>query len=218
MVKDSGLNPESSVCATKVLCEIGRDLEIDISPLTVEATVYNEPFAQHIAESGLNPSHKIVERLGEEGGRYVVLGARTKKKDEESDDWSGHLVAVLRAKKKPPTVVDLTIQQATRATYGIVIKDPLVFTAPAGFLNGSSVSLGQMFTSGGQVCFVYRALPLDTGFRNTVDWLRDYEARAAKKIDLGDLPEKTPEEPSVGPGPCPTGPAGGGAKKGKDQP
>jgi hypothetical protein len=193
LYRDSGANPESSVGCVKVLQEIGDEVGLTIKPISVEVTVYNPTFAAHIEEHGLNPSPEEVHRLGEAGGRYVVLGSRGQKQKDE-DNWRGYLVALLTASNKPPTVIDISIGQATRLADGIVCDRPLVFGIPEGFFKGTHCTVGFEPGPNGKICFVYRALPDDTGFESTVDWLRDYGAKAHDKIDFGDMPEETPEE------------------------
>jgi hypothetical protein len=195
LIRDSGVRLESSVACTKVLKEIGDELMLDIQPVSVEVTVYNAVFADYIAEHGLNPSDEDMHRLGEEGGRYVVLGPRDKKNDEEN--WHGYVVALMKAKDKPPTILDISIEQATRLEQGIICNRPMVFGISPDFLEGECMAVGYQHSANGMNCYTYRAIPDDTGYEKTLDWCRSYGAKAHDKVDFGDMPEAAPEEPSV---------------------
>ena len=222
LIHDSGMDMESSVGAVKVLKQIADDVGLRLYPLSVEVTVYNEVFANEIQENGLDPNPKRVEELGEQGGRFVVYGSRAKVKDDE-DNWHGYLVAVLKAANKPPMILDIAIGQATRMEHGILCSQPMVFGVPQGFLKGQSCAVGYQGTPKGKNCYVYRAFPDDTGFEKTLDWQRDYGAKAHDKVDFGDMPEQAPPPPGVpselilppepsgllGPDGLPLGPAGG---------
>jgi len=202
LIRDSGGNIDSSVGCTKVLQEIADELGLTIKPLSVEVTVYNPTFADHIIQHGLNPSDEDVHRLGEEGGRYVTLGSRNLKPDDP-ENWHGYLVALLTAPNKPTMVLDISIGQATRLADGIVVNRPLVFGIPDGFLAAEACAVGFQPGPNGKICFVYRALPDDTGFEQTTDWVRSYGAKAHDNVDFGDMPLHTggeeqdaPTEPS----------------------
>jgi hypothetical protein len=192
MILDSGTDPSSCIACTKVLCQLGEDLGVDISPIVVETSVYNPTFAEYIEKNGLDPTAEEMMRLGRAGGRFVVLGSRLDR-EPEPDKWPGHLVALMKAKGKPTTVIDLSIDQANRPKKDINITDPVVFGVPDGFVDGSYVAVGYAGTSAGKICFVYHAIPEDTSYEESPDWQRDYGARTYDKIDFGGLPEKTPE-------------------------
>lgn len=193
MILDSGVKAESCICCTKVLCQLGRGLGLKVDPLVVEASIYNPVFAAHIEKHGLDPTDEQMRKMGEAGGRFVVLGSRRERK-VTPDKWPGHLVALMRAEGKPPTVIDLSIGQAHRPQKDINITDPLVFGVPDGFVSGSFVATGYLGTKAGKICFVYRAVQGDKSYEVSPDWQRDYGASTHDKIDLGELPEKTPEE------------------------
>jgi len=195
LIRDAGIDLESSVGCTKVLHEIAREVGLSLTPISVEATVYNPIFAEHIRKHGLNPSDEDMHRLGEAGGRFVTLGARNKKNDEEN--WHGYVAALLKAPGKPTTLIDIAIGQATRLEHGIVCDRPMVFGTPSGFIRGTHVAVGFSAGSNGKVCYVYRAFPDDKGFENTVDWKRSYGAKAHDKIEFGDMPEKTKDVVSL---------------------
>lgn len=193
LIRDSGVSLESSVACTKVLKEIADELMLDIQPISVEVTVYNATFATYIAEHGLNPPDEEMHRLGEEGGRFVVLGARGQENDEKN--WHGYVVALMRAKKKPPTILDISIEQATRMEHGIICNRPMVFGVSPDFLSGDCLAVGYQHSASGMNCYTYRAIPDDDGFKRTLDWTRSYGAKAHDKIDFGDMPETIQELP-----------------------
>lgn len=184
MIHDAGGPPQSSVACTKVFSELGASIGLDVRPLPVEVTAYNPIFTAHIEKHGLNPSEEEMTALGETGGRYVVLGARDEKKEVSNLQWPGHLVALMSAKGKPLTVVDLTIDRAHRPNDDIVLTDPLIFGVPRTFLSGSEVAEGIIGTPKGKVCLIYRPLPDDQSFLQTPEWQRDYGARTHDKIDI----------------------------------
>jgi hypothetical protein len=184
MILDSGARVNSCICCTKVFVELGTTVGIDIQPLTVETSVFNPIFTNHIEQHGLSPSDAEMHKLGQEGGRFVVLGPRDGREPHSPNAWPGHLVAIMRAKGKPTTVVDLTIDQANRPAKDINVTDPLVFPVPEGFLSGKSVAMGIVGTKVGKICFVYRAFPEDRSFEASPDWQRDYSAKTHDKIEV----------------------------------
>ena len=194
MILDSGALASSCICCTKVLCQIGESLGLDVRPLVVETSVFNPVFTEHIEKNGLDPSDDEMREMGEKGGRFVVLGARDEREPSGPNMWPGHLVALMQAKGKPPTVIDLSIDQANRLKKDILITEPVVFGVPSEFAKGTVLAQGIVGTKAGKICFVYRAFPDDKSYEVSPDWNRDYAARAHDKIDLGDIPEKTPEE------------------------
>jgi hypothetical protein len=191
MVLDSGATPDSCIACTKVLCELGKDLGLEIGPMVVETSIYNPVFADYIEQHGLDPSAEDMMRLGSAGGRFVVLGSRLDR-EPEPNKWPGHLVAVMRAKGKPTTVIDLSIDQANRPKKDINIVDPQVFGVPSDFDGGTFVAIGFTDTKVGKICLVYRAVPDDKSYEDSPDWQRDYQARGHDKIEFEGLPEKTP--------------------------
>ncbi len=194
MILDSGALASSCICCTKVLCQLGENLGLDVQPLVVETAIYNPVFTEFIEKNGLDPSDEEMREMGEKGGRFVVLGARDVREPSGPNSWPGHLIALMRAKGKPPTVIDLSIDQANRPKKDILITEPVIFGVPVGFAKGTFVAQGIAGTEAGKICFVYRAFPNDTSYEASPDWQRDYGAKAHDKIDLGDLPEKTPKE------------------------
>lgn len=190
MILDSGAKPSSCICCTKVFIELATTVGLEAHPLTVETSVFNPIFADHIEKHGLDPSPEDMKRLGDAGGRFVVLGARDDH-EREPGMWPGHLVAVLRARGKPITVVDLSIDQANRPAKDINIADPLVFGVPDDFVKGTSVATGLVGTKAGKICFVYRAFPDDRSYEVSPDWQRDYGAKTHDKIEF-------PKEPTDG--------------------
>ena len=191
MMLDAGTNINSCIACTKILVELGVTVGLDIRPLTVEASVFNPIFTEHIKEHGIDPDEDDMVRLGEAGGRFVVLGARDDR-EPKPGMWPGHMVAVMRAKGKPTTVIDLSIDQAHRPKKDINIIDPLVFGVPEGFVQGSAVATGICVTSAGQICFIYRAFPGDTSFEAAPDWQRDYGAKTHDKIEIETPPSDGP--------------------------
>lgn len=182
MIHDSGAPVHSSISNVKVFCELGADIGLDVQPLAVEVAAYNPVFTDYIEKNGLNPPEEEMTRMGEAGGRYVILGSDDERRPRAEGRWTGHLVAVMRAKGKPLTVVDLTIDRAHRPNDDIVLIDPLIFGVPKEFLTGQEVAQGIVGTSKGKVCLVYTAKPLDTDFKQDEDWVRDYGARTHDKI------------------------------------
>lgn len=187
MILDSGAMVTSCICCTKVFVQLAETVGLDARPLTVETSVFNPVFADWIEQHGLNPSDADVHKLGQAGGRFVVLGARDDREAAENA-WPGHLVAVLRAKGKPTTIVDLSIDQANRPAKDINITEPLVFGVPDNFVEGRSVASGFVGTQAGKICFVYRAFPEDTSFEVSPDWQRDYGATTHNKIEIVEPP------------------------------
>jgi transcription elongation factor Elf1 len=192
MIHDAGIDVHSSVAATRIFCELGHDVGLNIQPLSVEVNVYNPVFTAYIEKNGLNPSDEEMTEMGEAGGRYVCLGSKDEDRPRAEGTWLGHLVAVMLVKGKPATVVDLTIDKAHRPTDDIALVDPLIFGCPPGFLDGKDVAEGIIGTPKGKICLVYRAIPDDLSFEGHIDWTRDYAAKAHDKIDFGEMPQAAP--------------------------
>jgi hypothetical protein len=184
MIHDAGADVSSSLCCTKVLVELGCDVGLDIRPLVVETSIFNPVFTKWIEKNGLNPSSEEMKSMGEEGGRYVVLGPRNDSQPRKEETWPGHLVAIMRAKGKPTTVLDLTVDRANRPLKDIQIDGPIVFGAPEDFAAGESVASGIYPTKVGKICFVYRAFPDDRGFEDHPEWKKSYGAKTHDKIDI----------------------------------
>ena len=184
MIHDAGANGSSSICCTKVLVELGQDVGLDIQPLVVETSIFNPVFTKWIETNGLNPSPEEMKTMGEAGGRYVILGPRDDSQPRKEETWPGHLVAIMRAKGKPPTVLDLSVDRANRPLKDIQIDGPIVFGAPDDFITGGSVASGIYPTKVGKICFVYRAFPEDRGFEDHDEWKKSYGAKTHDKIDI----------------------------------
>jgi len=190
MILDSGARADSCICCTKVLTQVGASLELKVRPLVVETTVYNPPFAEWIEKNGLDPSEEEMHRLGEAGGRFVVLGAR-EERTPEPNKWPGHLVCLVEASGKPTTVVDLSIDQANRPKKDINITEPLIFGVPTDFVDGTGCAIGHTGTKAGPICFVYRAFPDDKSYEVSPDWKRDYGAKAHDGVPIERLTLET---------------------------
>jgi len=195
MILDSGASADSCICCTKVLMQIGESLCLNVQPLVVEANVFNPVFAKHVVKHGLNPSEEEMKRLGEAGGRFVVLGAR-EDREAGANKWPGHLVLLASAKGKSPVVIDLSIDQAHRPKKDILITEPVVFGVPDGFTRGEYCAVGQVGTEVGALCFVYRAFPEDKSYEVSPDWQRDYAAKAHDGVPVDGLPSLT-EQPRL---------------------
>ena len=193
LIRDSGANAVSSATCVRVLHDIVAEVteHVEIVPLSVEAIAYNHVFADLIQRSGLDPLPGMVVELGDQGGRYAVLGAEDRK--NESEDWYGHLVALVKAKGKPNLVIDMAIARINAPEDGILFKRPVVFVPPEGFVEGDSIATGfEVGPDGEKLALVYRVYPDDTGYTETVDWNRDYGIRVHDKIDFGDMPLVAP--------------------------
>jgi len=190
MILSSGAQADSCICSVKVLCQLGESLGVRVEPLTVEAYVYNQIFVDFFAEQGFNPTTEDFKRLGEAGGRFIVLGSR-ESRDAVEGKWQGHLVAIAHPPKgvnDVPYVLDISIDQAHRPQKKLMLQDPVCFPIPSKrFLTGEQDAVGLTESAGTKMCMVYRAHPAITDYEVSPDWQRDYAAKTHKNVAFDDL-------------------------------
>lgn len=177
----SGAQSDSCICSTKVVIQLAEQFNLRAEPLVVEASVFNPVFADHFQQHGIGVDEDTMRRLGESGGRFVVLGCRADREPAGPNKWPGHLVAVVHPPaglaNATPHIIDLSIDQAHRPNKSIVVEEPIAFPTPdQDFLQGKSVSIGYVKTSAGLLCFLYRAYPEDHSYDVSPDWQRSYVA------------------------------------------
>jgi len=198
MILSSGATPDSCICCTKVLCQIGASLDLRVEPLTVETYIYNAAFVMHFANNGFDISTSDMVKIAERGGRYIVLGSRAKEdRKAKPGKWPGHLVAVVYPPKdvqEQPRVVDISLDQAHRPKKGIYLQEPVIFPVVKGFLAGTDEAIGLIEVGGAQMCMIYKGYPEVTDYEASPDWQRNYEARAHDKISLEELKDEEPKE------------------------
>jgi hypothetical protein len=196
MILSSGTTPDSCICGTKVLCQIGASLDLRVEPLVVEAYIYNAGFVLHFANNDFNITEADMKKIVEGGGRFVVLGRRIEPQEPpKPGKWAGHLVAVVHPPKgvnEQPRVVDISIDQAHHPENGLLLQEPAIFPVVKGFLSGANSAIGLTEVGGVQMCMIYKAHPDDTSYEASPDWQRDYEAKAHDGVPIDRLPEKTP--------------------------
>jgi hypothetical protein len=199
LILTSGATPDSCIGSTKVLCQLGESFGLRVEPLVVEAYVYNSAFVMHFANHGFDITPADVERIGGEGGFYIVLGSR--REEDKSDDpkeWNGHLVAVVYPPKglyETPHVIDISLDQAHRPARGLLLQEPVVFPIPSKrFLSGEEDAIGLTEVRGIKMCMAYKSHPDAKDYEISPDWQRDYEARVHDNVDFDELPNVVPTE------------------------
>lgn len=171
-ILDAGECKNSCIVSTAIYLRICREHGVKAEPLSVETYIYNKPFADWIvAHDFSHPPREEAAKLGEQGGRYLVLGGPlVREMPEEAGNWPGHLIAVVR---RPggghPFFIDLSIDQAHRPEKRIIIDEPYggVIDNP-GFLKGETAMWFRDRASGHLV--LYQASPNDTSFMDAGGW------------------------------------------------
>ena len=167
----SGARVDSCILSTKAMCMIARGLGLRARPLTVETTIVNPVFATWIRARPLGTPipDDVAYRLGDEGGRFVVVGDRTE--PAKPGFWSGHLVAIVDSPyvTAPPRLIDLSIDQAHRPKKRINLTGPITFPVEhTEFLQGTAEAHYNL----DDLLIVYVAHPNDNSYSDSPDWLR----------------------------------------------
>lgn len=172
-ILDSGARLDSCIFSTKVVCRTAHAMGLRARPLTVEVTLLNPVFAGWFAEHGTDNTmpDDVFERLGNAGGRFLVVGDRSPTDDPTK--WPGHLVAIVEGTeaRQPPVLIDLSIDQAHRPQKGIVVVDPITF--PITYQPFMSQRCDVMRFREDGVLIRYTSYPTDDSFKIAPDWQRD---------------------------------------------
>lgn len=171
----SGARPDSCIMSTRVMCDIGEMIGINITPLTVRALVFNRVVADEFRRRGDDevPDEVIRDLVANKGGWILDVGVR--EGPTAPGQWAGHLVAVARTAGVDPVVIDLSIDQADRPEKGIKITEPITFPVPPAeraFLRGEQNAMLADRDSG--ILMVYLAYPGDVSFKDAPDWEREW--------------------------------------------
>jgi hypothetical protein len=158
--------PDCCIAATAILIDVLDYFKLTAKPLSVIATVFNPRMSERIAQEGM-PTLEEAERDWFPKGCYsLAVGAG----DPQPGKWPGHLVSVLGRQ----VLIDLTLDQANRPQYGIVLPMPLIAPYHPDFLAGEAQVAG--IVSGCRV--IYEARSGDRSFERSNDW-RSQKRRSA---------------------------------------
>jgi hypothetical protein len=150
--------PDCCIAATRALIDVLDYFRLTARPLSVIATVFNPAMSERIEREGM-PTLEEAERDWFPRGCYsLAVGIG----DPEPGKWPGHLVATLGGK----VLIDLTLDQANRPQYDIVLPMPIVAPLSPGFLTEE----GQMAGLVNGCRIIYEARPADRSFERSNDW------------------------------------------------
>jgi hypothetical protein len=152
------LRPDCCILATATLLDVLDYFKLPARPLTVEAWVCNPPMHERIIREGMPTPEEAEASWFPEGCYSLCVGTGEKEKGK----WAGHLVAVLADR----VLMDLTLDQANRPDYGIVLPMPVVAPVPRAFLDGEGALSGLV----GGCRVAYTARPGDRSFEHSNDW------------------------------------------------
>jgi hypothetical protein len=152
------VRPDCCILATAVLIDVLDYFKVKARALAVEAWIANPLMHERMLVEGC-PSPEDAERSWFPQGAYALsLGGG----DPEPGKWPGHLVAVLEGQ----VLADLTLDQANRPQYGIVLPVPVLASFDPEFLTGAGALVGVV-----NGCRVeYTARPTDRSFQKATDW------------------------------------------------
>jgi len=163
---------DSCVRSTKILVQVGNLLGVKVEPLTVEANVFNPPFAKEIIKYNWDIPENVLETLEAKGCYQGVLGSRRDAdRVPKPGKWPGHLVAIVHTPKHP-VLVDLSLDQITRPQWDVLIEEPFVYplTEP-GFLAGTHDIAAEV----NDLVYLYCSAPEDRSYEEAVDWITDFD-------------------------------------------
>jgi hypothetical protein len=139
--------PDCCIAATAILIDLLDHFRLTARPLSVIATVFNPAMSERIDREGL-PTLEEAERDWFPHGCYcLAVGVG----DPQPGKWPGHLVANLAEK----VLIDLTLDQADRPQYGILLPMPIVAPFPPEFLTEDGQMVGMV--NGCRVVYEARA-------------------------------------------------------------
>lgn len=120
---------DSCIASTAVGIDVLSHFNIVAEPLAVRTLIFNEQFANRLSNLKSWPTKQQVEAWSEEDGSYSVgIGVGT----QQANKWAGHLVVLVEKQ----FVLDLSIDQASRPQYNIVLN-PFLVEINKDFFTGS---------------------------------------------------------------------------------
>jgi len=158
-----GYPPDTCILTTLALCDFITNFGVPARPLTVGASLFNQPFAVRVLREGWPDSTDVLARwYAEDGSHNIGIGYHHLAGTPTTGNaWDGHLVAVVRE----CWLVDASLDQASRPDKGIVAG---VVVAPVdeAFLAGQrTLALG--LTAGGAL---YEPRPDDHSWQRSSDY------------------------------------------------
>jgi hypothetical protein len=176
----------SCIASTRIAIDLLAELEIAARPLSVRAAVLNLPMRELVERHGRFPRDGAErERWFEESkAAGVGLGYPDPERTDIAPEANGiHLVAIVEER----FLWDLTIDQAMRPQYGIVVPEPIVahIPKPRLFLNAREPLTVQGI---GGVVVRYDAGPNDRRYARSPNWASDgADAETRARLTLGAL-------------------------------
>jgi hypothetical protein len=173
--------PDCCIVAGAILIDVFAAYQINASPLTVRASVYNPVATTHMLEMG--HEFESPEACAAVGGYGIGIGSM--KNDVPNNPmWPYHLV-VIGEFADGRALVDLTLPQVNRPEYGIDLPSVAVRVNRA-FLRGeraySFIGMGHMIT--------YTAMPEITSYRESPNWTMRRERRPITDQLITDIRRK----------------------------
>lgn len=173
---DKAYGADACIAAARITSEVAQRFGHRARPLSVRATVLNEPYARLLEEIG--PIDKENQaRYVREGAWSVVVGHHDEQESMKTEQkrllegrrpgWNGHVVTILGE----AFIIDPTIVQTARPERGITFPRNEA-AAPErevmrAFLKGETI-LGGEHANG--VTVIYEAFPADKSFVMSRDW------------------------------------------------
>jgi hypothetical protein len=171
--------PDSCIAATRIAIDLLGELEIPARALAVRAAILNLPMVQLVERHGRFPNgpEERARWFEEAKAAGVGLGYPDPSRADVTPEANGiHTVAIVEER----FIWDLSIDQATRPQYGIVIPEPLIAPIPKPKLFLSGREPLPVHGVGG-VVVRYDAQPTDRRYTRSPNWAsdgRDAELRA----------------------------------------
>lgn len=163
-------NLRCSVTATRVVFDVLRKHNFKVTPMAVDARVYNPLYTQKMRPP---ETDEEANTWLEEGCWSVVLGNSPK----VANKWPGHLVAIVN----DICIIDLAIVQAYRPDKNIIVN-PVFAEINEAFINGEI----QRGVDNNGCLIVYKTLPESQDYTKYKDWI-DKKAIEGLEKDIAQL-------------------------------
>jgi hypothetical protein len=146
------------IISSAVLHRVLTLLGMKSQPLSVRVIAYNKPMMELLKE-GKHPLPQTVEEMDKIGGWSVGVGYG----DPNPGCWPGHL-----AVRVGNTLIDITIDTASRPNKNMVINEPLISIGVSeDFFTGKE---DLWLTDENGILLIYRAFPDDDSYKVSPNW------------------------------------------------
>jgi hypothetical protein len=168
VLREAGLKPDSCIAATRVGLEVLRYFGISAEELPVGMMVFNGPMLALMHRLQRLPT--VAEIEAEPGAWSVGVGVKPPGllEDNRTGGWDGHLVILTEPFADDVRwLIDLSVDQASRPQYGILMPECILAEATPGFLAGAQRLVGE---GPNGMTITYEAHPENTDYRTAPDW------------------------------------------------